>query len=128
MADFLNKYCELHRNPSDQELLSLKTKFLDTVNKVQKVLGNKAFRTFDAAKKSPKFNAALYDAQMITFSELDLLDNDIQHLIDNNIVERNYEFISSEPFVIYISRATTDNNYVTGRINGYKQFIQSILP
>lgn len=127
MADFLNKYCEQHRNPSDEELQVLRKKFLDTINKVQQVLGNKAFRTFDAAKKSPKFNAALYDAQMITFSELELSDDDIQHLRINNIVERNYDFITSAPFAVYISRATTDNNYVTGRINGYKQFIQSIL-
>ena len=64
---------------------------------------------------------------MIAFSEIELTDNDIQHLIDNNIVEKNYDFITSDPFVVYISRATTDNNYVIGRINGYKQFIQSIL-
>lgn len=127
MADFLNKYCEQHRNPTVEDQLALKTKFLDTINKVQQVLGNKAFRTFDATKKSPKFNAALYDAQMISFSELNLSDVDIQHLKDRNIVEKNYDFIASEPFVVYISRATTDNNYVTGRINGYKQFIQSIL-
>ncbi len=127
MADFLNNYCSQHRNPSDVELLELKTKFLDTINKVQQVLGNKAFRTFDAAKKSPKFNAALFDAQVIAFSELVLTDDDVQCLIANDFSTLNYDFILSENFVKYISQATTDEKSVTGRIKSYKEFLKSVL-
>lgn len=127
MADFLNKFCEQHRNPKDTDLLTYKSKFLETISKVQKVLGNKAFRTFDAAKKSPKFNAALFDAQVIAFSELVLTDADVQHLIDRDFEQLNYQYIVSEPFVKYISRATTDDNSVSGRIKGYKQFLKSVL-
>ena len=127
MAEFLNNYCSQHRNPTDVELLELKTKFLDTIDKVHQVLGVKAFRTFDAAKKSPKFNAALFDAQVIAFSELVLTDKDVQRLVANDFATLNYDFIQSEQFVKFISQATTDEKSVTGRIKAYKEFLKSVL-
>lgn len=127
LADFLNKYCEHNKNLGENDLLALESEFLATLNTINEVLGSSSFRTFDQAHKSPKFNAALYDAQMIAFSELNLQQNQIDKLKKENIAEQNYGFIASEPFVKYISFATTDNNSVTERINAYKGFIISIL-
>ena len=127
LADFLNKYCENNKNMSEQDLLAKESFFLATLNTVNVVLGNKSFRTFDQAHKSPKFNAALFDAQMIAFAELDLQSPQIEKLLKENLNELNYEFIASEPFMKYISSGTTDKNSVTGRINGYKGFVSSVL-
>ena len=127
LADFLNKYCERYRNMDDNSLLLLESKFLSTLTKVNAVLGNKSFRTFDQQHKSPKFNAALFDAQMIAFAELDIQQLQIDKLEQENFVEENYEFIASEPFVKLISSGTTDKNSVVGRITDYKNFISSIL-
>ena len=91
------------------------------------VLSNKSFRTFDQSHKSPKFNAALYDAQMVAFSELNLTQLQIEKLNQESFTELNYTFISSESFEKYISSGTTDKNSVTGRINDYKSFILSVL-
>ena len=127
LADFLNKYCERNRNMDDNSLLLLESKFLSTLTKVNAVLGNKSFRTFDQQHKSPKFNAALFDAQMIAFAELDIQQLQIDKLEQENYVEENYEYIASEQFVRYISSGTTDKNSVMGRITDYKNFISSIL-
>ena len=127
LADFLNRYCELNKNMSDQELLALETKFLSALTTVNSVLSNKSFRTFDQSHKSPKFNAALYDAQMVAFSELNLTQLQIEKLNQESFTELNYTFISSESFEKYISSGTTDKNSVTGRINDYKSFILSVL-
>ena len=127
LADFLNKFCERNKNMDDQDLLMLESKFLTTLNTVNTVLGNKSFRTFDQSHKSPKFNAALFDAQMVSFAELDLQQEQIDELIKKEITELNYDYISSESFEKYISSGTTDKNSVTGRINGYKTFVSSIL-
>lgn len=127
LADFLNRYCERNKNMSDQELLPLESRFLSTLNTVNAVLGNKSFRTFDQSHKSPKFNAALFDAQMIAFSELNLTQEQINKLIQEDMTSLNYAFISSEVFERYISSGTTDKNSVTGRITDYKSFIVSIL-
>lgn len=127
LADFLNKYCERNRNMSDGDLLALESQFLNTLNTVNAVLGNKSFRTFDQQHKSPKFNAALFDAQMIAFAELNIQQEQINKLNQENLAELNYDYISAEPFVKYISSGTTDKNSVVGRITGYKNFITSIL-
>lgn len=127
LADFLNKYCERNRNLDDEGLLTLESKFLTTLDIVNSVLGNKSFRTFDQQHKSPKFNAALFDAQMIAFAELNIHQAQIEKLIQENFVEHNYEFIASNPFVKYISSGTTDKNSVVVRITDYKYFITSIL-
>lgn len=100
---------------------------MNTLNTVNAVLGNKSFRTFDQQHKSPKFNAALYDAQMIAFAELDIQQGQIAKLNQEGFSELNYDFISAEPFVKYISSGTTDKNSVVGRITDYKNFISSIL-
>lgn len=127
LADFLNKYCDSNRNMNDIDLLSLESKFLATLNAVNAVLGNKSFRTFDQQHKSPKFNAALYDAQMIAFAELNIQQEQIDKLNQENFVEQNYEFIAAEPFVKFISSGTTDKNSVVGRITDYRNFITSVL-
>lgn len=127
LADFLNKYCEQNKNMSEQDLQAKESFFLATLNTVNEVLGNKSFRTFDQAHKSPKFNAALYDAQMIAFAELNLQRPQIEKLLQENLGELNYEFIASEPFLKHISSGTTDKNSVTGRINSYKGFVSSVL-
>lgn len=127
LAEFLNKYCERNRNVNDSDLPALETKFLNTLDTINVVLGNKSFRTFDQQHKSPKFNAALFDAQMISFAELDIQQAQIDKLNQEHFSELNYDFISSEPFVKYISSGTTDRNSVVGRITGYKNFVTSIL-
>lgn len=127
MADFLNKYCEKNKNMDEGSLVVLETKFLSTLNIVNEVLGNKSFRTFDLQHKSPKFNAALFDAQMVAFAELEIQQAELERLSQVDFVELNYDFISKEPFVKYISSGTTDKNSVSGRISSYKKFISSIL-
>ena len=127
LADFLNKFCERNKNMDENRLLALESQFLATLNTVNAILGNKSFRTFDQQHKSPKFNAALFDAQIIAFAELDLQQPQIEHLLLINFAELNYDFISSDPFVKYISSGTTDKNAVVGRITSYKNFISSKL-
>ena len=127
MANYLNNYCESNRNPSPERLFEMKGRYATTLSRINRVLGQKAFRTFDASRKSPKFNAALYDAQMIAFDELVKSDADVKKLVDSNIVEKNYDFIADEAFSKFISSGTTDKNSVIGRICSYKTFLSEIL-
>lgn len=127
MVNYLNNFCESNRNPSPECLLEMKGKFTTTLSYVNRTLGQKAFRTFDSARKSPKFNAALYDAQMIAFEELVNSESDVNKLINNNVLEKNYDLIASEAFSKFISFGTTDKNSVIGRINAYRNFIKEIL-
>lgn len=127
LDDFLNKYCEHNKNLDNSTLTVLETGFLKTLNTINTVLGNKSFRTFDQARKSPKFNAALFDAQMVAFAEMNLRPEQIDKLLQEGFPELNYNFISSEDFVKFISSGTTAKNSVIGRISAYCKFVESVL-
>lgn len=127
MSSFLNHYCAENRNISEDKSEEISNLFKSTLDKITELLGNNAFKTVDEEHKKPKFNAALYDAQMVAVSELNLTSAQIQQLLNNNFVDRNFNFISSEPFLNYISSSTTDKVSVQTRITNYIEFIQNNL-
>lgn len=127
LVSFLNSYSEMNRNPTESKLLELQDEFLNTLNKINSVLNKYAFKTYERSLKNTKFNAALFDAQMVTFYELNLSDESLERLRKTNFIERNQEFISKEEFNKYISSGTTDRNSIINRITEYKLFVNSLL-
>lgn len=127
LANFLNVYCEKNKEVDDSRKHELTLSFHKTLNSVNAVLGDKAFKTYDEKMKNAKFNAALYDAQMLTFMDLNLGAESIERLKNIDIETKNQLFISSEHFSKYISSGTTDRNSVINRISEYKSFIQNLL-
>jgi hypothetical protein len=127
LVSFLNSYSEVNRNINDGRKSELKTEFLGTVSLVNYALDKFSFKTYDIHLKNLKFNAALFDAQMITFYELNLTTDQIDAFKNKGFVQKNQEFINSERFSKYISSATTDKNSVINRITEYKNFINQLL-
>ncbi|MBQ4279759.1 MAG: DUF262 domain-containing protein [Rikenellaceae bacterium] len=127
LVAFLNTYCETHRYADAEYINNLTMIFERTITTVNALLGKMAFKTYDNAQKNAKFNAALYDAQMLACYELNLSEADIDRLKSQNFPQKNQEFISDDKFYKYIASATTDKNSVTNRIQEYKLFIQSLL-
>lgn len=127
LVAFLNTYCEVNRYADAHFEENLKANFERTLNTVDLLLGKMAFKTYDDLNKNAKFNAALFDAQMISFYELNLSDKQVNKLHELNFVDHNRRFISDEKFYKYIASGTTDKNSVINRINEYKQFVQSLI-
>jgi hypothetical protein len=127
LVSFLNNYSETNRNVNDSRLLELESEFYNTLEQINYVLEKYAFKTYDRTLKNTKFNAALYDAQMVSFYELNLSRPSLDTLKSLNFIQKNQEFITDENFNKYISSGTTDRNSIINRINEYKQFINSIL-
>lgn len=127
LANFLNNYCENNRHADEYKQNTLTSLFQNTLNTVNEVLGDKAFKTYDGNMKNAKFNAALFDAQMIAFMELAPNAEDIKRLTNVDMNTLNHNFISSEQFSRYISSGTTDRNSVINRITEYKEFLQNLL-
>ena len=124
---FLNNYSETNRNLETHRIGELESDFLSVLDKVNLALGKFSFKTYDKSSKNAKFNAALYDAQIISFKELNPTNEKIQKLADKNFVAKNQEFIESDPFNKYISSGTTDRNSVINRITEYKTFLRKLL-
>lgn len=127
LANFLNIYCEENRHADEDKQNMLTSLFQKTLNTVNEVLGDKAFKTYDENMKNAKFNAALFDAQMIAFMELAPNTEDIERLKNHDMNTLNRNLISSEQFSKYISSGTTDRNAVFNRITDYKEFLQKLL-
>ncbi|MBS3915234.1 MAG: DUF262 domain-containing protein [Bacteroidetes bacterium] len=127
LVAFLNNFSEVNRNANTVKLLEYENDFLKTLEKVNSALGKYAFKTYDASLKNAKFNAALFDAQMISFYELNPSQEKINSLSTKDFFSRNQHFIDSEDFNKFISAGTTDKNSVIGRINDYKEFLKKLL-
>jgi Protein of unknown function DUF262 len=127
LVAFLNKYSESNRNLDEPRLNGLKADFLRTFETAETLLHNLAFKTYDSSFKGAKFNAALYDAQMIALFELNLTSDNIQFLRSIDFRAKNREFIESDAFNKFIDSGTTDKNSVVGRIEGYTLFLKELI-
>ncbi len=127
LVSFLNTYSETNRNLNQQRLNEIESDFNSTLEKVNQALDKFSFKTYDTSNKNAKFNAALFDAQMISFYELNPSEERIKKLVANDFVKKNQVFIESDGFNKYISSGTTDKNSVINRITEYKSFLSKLL-
>jgi len=127
LVTFLNSYSESNRNCKNESILKLENDFNNTLINVNIALNKFSFKTYDASLKNAKFNAALYDAQMISFFELNPSESKIKNLINKDFVKENQLFIENEEFNKYIASNTTDKNSVINRISEYKLFLKKHL-
>ena len=127
MVAFLNNFSEINRNANESILNEFEHDFKKTLGNVNLALHRYAFKTYDSSLKNAKFNAALYDAQMIAFFEINPSEEEIQALSTKDFIKKNQRFVESENFNKLISAGTTDKNSVIGRINEYKEFLKNFF-
>jgi hypothetical protein len=127
MSGFLSNYSEKKQKPTKDEVAVLEINFAQAIDSAQRLYKNLAFRSFDKTLKNPKFNAAIFDAQMIAFHELELTDKQIDALIRKDIVHATAELYEKEAFSKLISQSTTDKNSVQTRIRLFREFIEKLL-
>ena len=127
LSGFLSNYSENNKKLNEKTLLEMESNFTKTLNTIHGLYDKLAFRSFDLDLKNAKFNAAMFDAQMITFLELDLNDKQKTILIKNNIVTNTAKLLNTEEFSKFISQSTTDKNSVLSRIRLYKEFVEKLL-
>ncbi len=127
LSGFLSNYSEKNQKLKDENLLEIETNFLKTLDTVHDVYSKLAFRSFDMDFKNAKFNAAIFDAQMIAFLELDLNEKQRTILKKNDIIGKTAKLLNSDDFSKFISQSTTDKNAVLSRIRLYKEFIEKLV-
>jgi hypothetical protein len=123
LVSFLNAFSENNRFKNGSDLIDLEADFYRTLDSVHKLLGPFSFKTYESNLKGAKFNAALYDAQMVAVYELNLSIEDISKIDSKKFIIDNQAFINKEGFLKYISSGTTDKQSVLNRINEYKAFL-----
>ncbi len=116
-------YSESNRVLKSDDILILENSFDTTLNYLNIILGKFAFKTYDKSLKNAKFNAALFDAQMVAMYELNPDLNIIERIDQTDFINLNHYLISEEDFSKLISSGTTDRNSIINRINVYKAFL-----
>lgn len=123
LVGFLNSYSEANRNLNEDLLVELEADFYKTLDSASILLGNFSFKTYEPNLKGSKFNAALYDAQMVAIYEMNLSADDWRKIDQKQFIMQNHDFINQDGFSKYISSGTTDKASVINRITEYQQFL-----
>lgn len=125
MTGFINSYSERNKKTDKKKLESLTETFDLSLNKCFRIFGELAFKTFNEQGVKPKFNAALFDAQMVSIYELNFSEDDLKKLEKNRgvIIAELSLLFHEENFAKYIGQATTDKIAVINRIRIFRDFI-----
>ncbi|PKM92998.1 MAG: hypothetical protein CVU80_00455 [Elusimicrobia bacterium HGW-Elusimicrobia-4] len=116
LADFLDSYLESGKNADEERIKKMQELFSDTIEKVNYVFDEKAFRKYDSDKKTweNRINRAIYDVIMFSFSNLSL----------DKIKEKKEKIINSfkkicgnEKFVNAITTWTKQTTAIEIRLN-----------
>ena len=126
LNSFINNYAELNREPSNESKEILKESFIQTFKVCHRLFGEFAYKTFNKDFKQPKFNAALYDAQMVAVYEKGLTLEQLDGINQKAILRGLKELIHNEEFAKYISSGTTDKKSVQERIRLFRDFVNPI--
>ncbi|TCQ16404.1 GmrSD restriction endonuclease domain-containing protein [Rhizobium sp. PP-CC-3G-465] len=124
LSSFLDQFSSTHKAAAPATVTVWSEDFTSTVDRAEHALGKLTFRLFEEDLNTvTAFNSALYDAEMIAFSET---NNQI-------IIDKRYDpielrskiaiLLKDERFSNSIKRATSDETSVAYRISTFKNFL-----
>ena len=125
VGEFLNNFMRNHRNLEEEQINNYQNLFEKTVDNLYMVLGNNAFKRYVPDKKNwySVTNKALFDAEMVAFSKVDISNLSEEKLV--NIQEEIKIKMSDEDFIKTIERTTNIVERVVKRINDITQILLS---
>jgi hypothetical protein len=124
LSGFLTQFADDNSNPSNQQLDKFKEGFFQTITTCGELFGSQAFRTGSTNTKL-KFNAALYDAQMIAVMERDFTQAEIKSVNKKELLRSIRQLMADDLFSRHISQATTDRNAVHHRIKEFLKLLKN---
>jgi len=127
MTTYLNNYAENNRFSKQVDIDSLSLKFRDNFNKCYELYGEYTFKTFDENRKRAKANTALFDAQMISMTNLNPSIEKLENMDKKLVIDKVEELLSDDNFYSTLTKGTTDRNTVHKRISIYSKFLENLL-
>lgn len=123
LAGFINSFVDSHRSMTQADQDKQESLFIDTLGMAQETFGNLAFKIFSSKKiVTSKFNAALFDAEMIAIAQLQADGHKFK--FSKEIVQDRLAFLFSDDlFSRAISVATSDEQQVRLRIRKIKEIL-----
>jgi len=124
LSGFLTQFADENANPSDSTLNEYRESFQEALSTCDILFASQAFKTGSKSTKL-KFNAALYDAQMISVMERDFTREDAESINKKDLFKDIALLMKDETFNRHISQATTDRNAIHHRIKEFLKLLKS---
>jgi hypothetical protein len=123
LATFISNYAEANRNPSADKLIELEEDIERTYNRAASLFGSHCF-SFSKEGKS-RFNAAVYDAQMVACSKLTSQSfNKLK--LQKSKLQKRYEELQQDPeYARSVTLATSDKAALQGRTHKVSALLKS---
>lgn len=123
LEDHLNDAMNFLQNASDDQLDIYKRDFVCSMERCQRIFGEKAFRKLDKHGKYGRINKPLYECVSVIFARMS--DGDFHSLLCNKEkwLKRYEKLISDEKFLGYITNGTAKVDSVKGRY----RLLQAVL-
>ncbi|CAO4180161.1 DUF262 domain-containing protein [Methylorubrum populi] len=124
LSVFLDQFTSSNRNTPERQIDQWADDFAATLSLVDFALGSLAFRIYDEnLRPNTSFNSALYDAQMVAFSETTNALIHRKNFEPERLQRSAARLFASERFENSIGRATSDEQSVKTRIEMYLSFL-----
>jgi len=123
LKSFLNNFMERNNNISDVELETFRKKILSTFNKVQNILGD-TNGLKNPESKSSQINKAFADCVLLSFEKF---DEDTLLKKKDAIINMHDKFSKDDKFSKLISRRTSDNTNIKGRLDLWFKGLEDVL-
>lgn len=126
LSNFLNEYCDANKDLTESKIVEFKTVFNRTVENVDALFGDLAFKIFDRnLKPVNNFNAALFDAEMLAASSLSNLK--VTASQRSKLLKDLSSLFLDEDFLKTITLATSDKNPINKRVKVVSDLVKTII-
>ena len=118
LATFISNFCMNNKSLSDQRESDLSARFETALDRVKVIFGDNAFKILDEhGKVQSRFNAALFDAQMLAVYRREVTHPEALHLHHSPLpAALQTEIRLNEPFRKALTLATSDETQIAGRV------------
>lgn len=125
LAGFLNEFAELNREISEIKKSELTELFDNSVDNLVNLYGDLAFKVFDKDfKPINNFNAALFDAEMLSLSHLKK-EIKITEKQKATFLKNLADLFYDDEFIKTISKSTSNKNQIKSRIKILTELVNS---
>jgi uncharacterized protein with ParB-like and HNH nuclease domain len=126
-VSFLNSFCDKNRNVDKNTLQGWEEVFLSSIDTLYKIYGDLAFKVYDDDHKARKpFNAALFDAQLVSIARLS--DKMRTQIVTRkkDIVTATTKLLNDDRFKASITASTSDEAFVKYRIGRFSDMLKLV--
>lgn len=127
LANFLNEFCDANKEITNEQKTEFVNIFRIATKNVHALYGDLAFKIFDKdLKPLNKFNAALFDAEMLSMSSYEE-EIEVNATKRQRFIKKLGELFYNDEFIKLISYSTSDRNPINKRVKILSDLVRTSI-